>query len=268
VTTAPPSQPDADAKELLRRILSNLELTETAFQQQIKRRNVLYEPIRSRLGVSPGLEWEKLFFQYYDQLTKSELFEFRQIRAITETTLQTRNRDTLSILEENPALLDAVPRLSDLRTHLVVWLNKYDGVFVNTPEMCVVYVGVEDGVPFPFGIEQSIRDWLGKPSPKLSKSKEPRAQSGEPCPQSTLDRRDLRDIIVQYFNLEELAMICYDLQQDLEDRDIKGVPVSLELVGGSGRTSIVLNLITYLERRGHLGCLEAEVRQLRPNMFP
>ena len=111
-------------------------------------------------GHLAGLAVGEAIFQYYDQLSKNELFEFKQIRAITETTLQTRNRDTLSILEANPGLLDAVPRLSDLRTHLVVWLNKYDGLFVSTPEMCVLYVGVEDGVPFPRGIERSIQEWL------------------------------------------------------------------------------------------------------------
>ena len=107
-----------DAKALLRRILRNLELTEAAFQQQIGRRNGLYVRMRDRLGNLPALnpqfegggelwqegewqrQWEDFFFQYYDQLTKSELFEFRQIRAITETTIQTQNRDTWRILEE------------------------------------------------------------------------------------------------------------------------------------------------------------------------
>ena len=275
VTAVPSGQPTGNSAELLKRILSNLELTETAFVQQTKRRDALYYQIRSRLGISPGLQWEKFFFQYYDQMTKSELFEFRQIRAITETTLQTRNRDTLSILEGNPALLDAVPRLSDLRTHLVVWLNKCDGLFVNTPEMCLLYVGVEDGVPFPRGIERSIQDWLessalqpapaSQPAPAQQVAAKPKL--GEPCPQPTMNRTDLRNAIVQHFSLEELAALCADVQQDLEDRGIKE-QVNPEIVGGSGKTAIVLNLITFLERRGQLGCLEAVARQTRPTAFP
>ncbi len=255
--------------ESAKHILGNLELTETAFTQQIQRRNALGTQIRGRLGISPGLQWERLFFQYYDQLSKNELFEFKQIRAITETTLQTRNRDTLSILEANPGLLDAVPRLGDLRTHLVVWLNKYDGLFVSTPEMCVLYVGVEDGVPFPRGIERSIQEWLDlsqAPPATAPKPSASRPKPGDPIPQPTIDRTDLRNLIVQHFSKEELDVLCADVQADLEARGINE-QVNVEMVGGSSKTGIVLNLITYLERRGQLGCLEAVARRMRPNAF-
>jgi hypothetical protein len=68
----------------------------------------------------------------------------------------------LQILNDNPALLDAVPALTDLRQHLVFWLNKFDKIFTKTKAMCLLYTGVEDGVPFPFGIDQLIRTWLKK----------------------------------------------------------------------------------------------------------
>jgi hypothetical protein len=286
VPVALPSQPVTDARELLKCILRNLELTEAAFQQQIGRRNGLYVRMRDRLGDLPALnpqfggggelwqegewqrQWEDFFFQYYDQLTKSELFEFRQIRAITETTIQTQNRDTWRILQANPTLIDAIPRLNDLRVHLTVWLNKYDGLFVNTREMCVLYTGVQDGVPFPRGIERSIQDWLEPPAPQPASAPQSTAKPklGEPCPQPTINHTDLRNAIVQYFSLEELAVLCADVQQDLEDRGIKE-QVNPEIVGGSGKTAIVLNLITFLERRGQLGCLEAVARRMRPNAF-
>ena len=47
-------------------------------------------------------------------------------------------------------------------------------------------------------------------------------------------------------------MLCDDVQADLKARGINE-QVNLEMVGGSSKTAIVLNLITYLERRGHLG---------------
>ena len=96
--------------------MSNLDLTKVAFGQQINRRNSLYGQIRNRLGDIPApslqfedegesdeegewhRQWEDFFFQYYDQFTSIELFEFRQIRVITETTLQTRNRETKKLL--------------------------------------------------------------------------------------------------------------------------------------------------------------------------
>jgi hypothetical protein len=94
-----------------------------------------------------------------------------------------------------------------------------------------------------------------------------RPKLGEPCSQPIINRTDLRNAIVQHFSLEELEALCADVQQDLEDRGIKDVPVNLEIVGGSSKPVIVLNLIFYLERRGSLGCLEVAARRTRPTAF-
>jgi hypothetical protein len=50
--------------------------------------------------------------------------------------------------------------------HLAFWINKYDHLFVHTPGMCVLYVGVEDRTPFPSGVEASIAAWLEDAEPK------------------------------------------------------------------------------------------------------
>ena len=219
-------------------------------------------------------QWEAFFYEYYNQLTSSEMFEFRQIRAITETTLQTRNRETKKILEDNSALIDAIPDLNALRIHLEVWINKYDGLFVNTPEMCVLYVGAVDGVPFPRGIEQAIQARLAaqrapmpaSPPVSLWKPNPARPKFGDPIPQPTMDARDLRNLIVEHFDKEGLAELCAEVQADLEVRAIN-LQVNPDMVGGSSKTNIVLNLINYLEHRGYRGCLEVAVRRLRPNAF-
>ncbi len=158
--------PAPDLEAAMRRILRNLEDTYTAFQGQARRRNQLVECLKQRLDIQETIEYEKFFFRFYDQMDNEERFEFDQIRAVTEGTLHDRNRDTLQILNNNPALLDAVPALADLRQHLVFWLNKYDRVFVNTEKMCLLYTGVEDGVPFPPGIGHQIRTWLERESNK------------------------------------------------------------------------------------------------------
>ena len=75
---------------------------------------------------------------------------------MTEGPLYDGNRAILDVLNQQSRLLDAVPALVDLRQHLVFWLNKYDKVFKTNKRMCLLYTGVEDGVPFPAGLDRQI----------------------------------------------------------------------------------------------------------------
>jgi hypothetical protein len=47
-----------------------------------------------------------------------------------------------------------------LRDHLLLWLAKYEGTFVNRPEMCLLYTGVQEGVPFPHELEAQLWEFL------------------------------------------------------------------------------------------------------------
>ena len=154
--------PASNLVAAMKLVLQNLDDTYTAFQAQARRRDYLVEQMKRRLDIQERMEYEMFFFHYYDRMNTTERFDFEQIRAVTEGTLHDRNRETLQILNDNPALLDAVPALTDLRQHLVFWLNKFDKIFTKTKAMCLLYTGVEDGVPFPFGIDQLIRTWLKK----------------------------------------------------------------------------------------------------------
>jgi hypothetical protein len=117
--------------------------------------------IKTRIGDTERLQYEKFFARYYPQLNEDELFDFAQIRGITEGSLFSGNRKTLEILEDAPPeLFDTIPLLKDLRQHLVFWLNKYDRVFLNRKDMCVLYAGVEDGVPFPPRLNETLDAWL------------------------------------------------------------------------------------------------------------
>jgi hypothetical protein len=81
-----------------------------------------------------------------------------------------------------------------------------------------------------------------------------------------VDKRALRDAILNSFNLEDLDLLCADIEQDLKENNIS-LSVSLEMVGGSSKTSKVLNLIEYLARRQYLGYLVAAVRRARPGII-
>lgn len=146
----------------MRAIQDHLEATHTAFQMQARRRDQLVSKMRERLGIDERLQYERFFNRYHDDMNDDERFDFRQIRAITEGVLQEGNRSILEILQKQPSLRDELPILGALRTHLLVWLNKYERVFKTSEQMSLLYVGVEDGVPFPKGVDEAVRDWLNE----------------------------------------------------------------------------------------------------------
>jgi hypothetical protein len=149
-----------DTRGAMREISAALANTWTAFAAQCRRRDHLVEVIRLRLAVRDDLEYEQFFFRYFGKLNDEERFEFDQIRVMTEGPIYSGNQRILDIIEKHQQVLEEIPRLADLRQHLVFWLNKYEKFFVRKPEMCVLYTGVEDGVPFPNGIDGAIGSWI------------------------------------------------------------------------------------------------------------
>ena len=165
----PPSRGKTDLIEVVRTIQQQLADNLTAFLAQVRRRDGLVSDLQERLQKRISLQYEKLFFRYYAELTPDERFEFDQIRAMTEGPLYQGNRRTLDLIERHPELLAEIPALLDLRQHLVFWLNKYERVFTRHPQMCLLYTGVEDAVPFPNHVDDEIADWLARhpaPSPR------------------------------------------------------------------------------------------------------
>lgn len=152
----------SDTHAAMKEIAENLDNAQTAFIAQARRRDALVATIRKRLGAHEVLQYEKFFFRFYDELDRMERFEFDQIRAMTEGPLYEGNKRILQIMEQHPEVLDELPVLADLRQHLVFWLNKYEKMFLKRPEMCLLYTGVEDGVPFPDGAHRQVDQWLAK----------------------------------------------------------------------------------------------------------
>ena len=149
---------ERDLRSAVTALGEQLQQSWTTFVAQCNRRDKLHEKITGRTGFSE-LQYELFFFDNFDKLTGLERFEFDQIRALTDN-LQAANSRSLAVLNENPELFSMLPSAQKLKQHLNFWLNKYDRVFLKTPQMCVLYTGVEDAVPFPAGMDQEIDDWL------------------------------------------------------------------------------------------------------------
>ena len=80
-----------------------------------------------------------------------------------------------------------------------------------------------------------------------------------------VDKRALREAMMKAFSMDEIEILCSDVQEALAE-DGKELQVNLDVIGGDSKGVQVLNLITYLERRGYLGYLEQAVREARPGI--
>ena len=139
------------------------------FRAQARLRDDLSQRIHSRLGITRHHEYEELFDLYFNQLLPDELRLHRTIRAYTESILHEYNTRALRLVEREPRLGDFLPSVPVLKQHLILWLNKFDHVFVKTPSMCLLYVGVEERRGFPRQIEGELEHYLrtGTPAPRV-----------------------------------------------------------------------------------------------------
>jgi hypothetical protein len=153
---AAPTEEARAAKELL----GILRTTHQTFLAQCRVRNELVAAMRGRLGIGERLEYERFFSRYYREMTEEERYIHAIIRAYTENVLSQQNARALKILEDHPALVERVALLDELRRHLTLWLGKYKAVLQASPAACLIYVGVEERVPFPSGVEKKLQAYL------------------------------------------------------------------------------------------------------------
>lgn len=156
------ARPSYENDELLAagEILDLLTTTWTTFVAQARIRDDLFETMRTRLRITEHLEYERFFQRYYTEMNEEELHLHKTVRAYTSNVLSEYNRRTLHIMQKHPNLLENVKLLPELKQHLIVWLAKFNGVFASTPSMCLVYVGVEEGVAFPKGVENELQIYI------------------------------------------------------------------------------------------------------------
>lgn len=144
----------------VKRIAELQRVTYTAFIAQAERRNELVSMINNRLQIKRQMQFEKYFSFYFPQLNDEEKFVFQQIRSITESGLYKNNLLIVAELKSNPQIFNEIPFTRELQQHLIFWINKFESVFTQRQDMCLLYVGVEDGVPYPSDVNQNINDWL------------------------------------------------------------------------------------------------------------
>jgi hypothetical protein len=137
-------------------LLGLLRTTRTTFEAQARLRDVLVKRVQQRLVLDPGMQYEEFFSTYLECFEPYERTLFATIRSFTSSVLYKYNQKVLFLIDANPVLARRIEGVTELRNHLLVWLAKYDGVFTSTPEMCLVYVGVSEGVGFPAWVEYNI----------------------------------------------------------------------------------------------------------------
>ena len=122
----------------------------------------------------------------------------------------------------------------------------------------VLYLRATEGVLFPVAAAAGSAAQPGGPS----------AGGGAAAKVATekVDTRALRVAMVSAFSNEELDALCFDLQEELKANSIFNEPISLEMVGGSSKNAMVLNLIQFCERRALLPHLVRAVRSARPGI--
>ncbi len=91
-------------------------------------------------------------------------------------------------------------------------------------------------------------------------------QISVPSPPTSVNKTILREAIVKHFSLDDLEILCADIQQKIAD-DGQELQVDLDIVGGTGKAVKVLKLIEYLDKRGFLTYLVNSTRKARPGII-
>jgi len=145
---------------VMQQIQKNLTLTNTTFMAQYRRRKELETLLIAKRPETEKLSAEKKMMVHYPTLTKDEMFIFDQIRALTEGPLYKGNHTLLVLLEKHPEVYQQIDSFKALYNHLSIWENKYHRIFEKRKDMSLVYVGVEDGVPFPSEVDELVDKWI------------------------------------------------------------------------------------------------------------
>ncbi len=145
-----------------------------------------------------------------------------------------------------------------------------------------IQVRPKDGEPLikkssEYEIEAELADIAEKISDLVKNAKQnlPKAHSNlrpQPLPKavlsqvSSIDKRALRGAIIKAFDLDDLEILCSDIETDLSDDGVN-LEVNLDAVGGgSKKENKVLSLINYLDKRGYLNYLITAVKRERQDI--
>ncbi len=210
------------------RIADYQEISYATFVAQAKRRNELVEMIEARIGEKREMQFEKYFSYYFKKLNEQEKFVFDQIRGMTDIGLYQNNLKIVTELNNHPKLFSLISGTKELQQHLTFWLNKYHSVFQKRKDMCLLYVGVEDEVPYPTKVNQNIKDWLQSHSDqtKIEKNQKIRSENTIPEIKNVNDDKG-----TQLSSLSSLAVLpLINLNPD-KKTDFLGFALADQIIG-------------------------------------
>ena len=103
-----------------------------------------------------NLEYEDLFRKLCPLLNDEQRQEFTLIRKLTDR-INKYNSSMYELLDDkkNRKYWNEIPTLEDLFYHLSLWLAKYESR-KEDPCTPLIYVGVDQGRPFPMGIDDTV----------------------------------------------------------------------------------------------------------------
>ena len=158
-----------DRRAQLVDLRSLLRVTRTSFAIQKQHAIRLLDMLRERNPAFDGASgYEETFARAYRSFTPDENQLHSIIRGMTVNALKPTNEKILQWIQNDRYFrgqqkregeIGALPeRLSDLQTHLLLWLAKYETWIPDKPEHALVYLGdeLQHGVGFPAGIDELV----------------------------------------------------------------------------------------------------------------
>ena len=123
----------------------------------------------------------------------------------------------------------------------------------------VLYLHAEDGILFP-------RKDPVTATPTETRGSTPANVASVKTDTEKIDTRALRTAMIPVFSVDDLKLLCDDVEALMFEDNISG-ELDLEVVGGSSKPVMILNLIEYLKKRGQLPYLVKAVRTARPGII-
>jgi len=214
-----------ELSQAIQNIANYQEISYATFIAQAKRRNELVDMIENRAGEKREMQFEKFFSYYFKKLNNEEKFVFDQIRAMTDIGLYQNNQKILNELNSHPKIFQEIKATKELQQHLSFWINKYHSVFKQREDMCLLYVGVEDDVPYPFEVNNNVKNWLhSKKSIIVGKS--------TATPDKVSNEAEIFQIEKnQLTQLKTIAVLPFSNTRPDVDTDFLGFALAYQIIG-------------------------------------
>ncbi len=151
-----------DKFQLIEELVSLIDTTFNTWQAQTKLKERLLEALGSRFELGEYQMPYDLFSDYYDQMNDREVRLHKTIRGYTQNVIYPANIKVIQLIKDNPQLKDAHKDVRYLEQHLALWRSKYDSLFLTDESVCLIFVGLEEGMKFPPNLLGELKEMLEK----------------------------------------------------------------------------------------------------------